>query len=98
MAKFVGTVREFHDLLGPRIRDALEHDGGVEYHELERYCEDELGVPTFYPAFAQMKTDAANSHGKVFYVKGMQVRMWSQARAEVDKYFDRVGATRDCLV
>jgi hypothetical protein len=55
-------------------------------------------VPTFYPAFAQMKTDAANSHGKVFYVKGMQVRMWSQARAEVDKYFDRVGATRDCLV
>ena len=69
---------------------SLERNGRVEYSAFKRYCAENLKVPGFDGHYASMKTYAGNSHGKVFYNEGSQVRMWDRVRKDVDKYFARI--------
>lgn len=65
----------------------LEEGGAVDLDVFRSYCEDELGIEKFAGNYAGMKTDAGNAHGKVFYDDGSVVRMWDQARREVELHF-----------
>jgi hypothetical protein len=71
----------------------LEEGGGVELDRFRSYCVEELGITGFNGNYANMKTDAAKSHGKVFYDDGAVVRMWDRARQEVDRFFGDVRPT-----
>lgn len=67
----------------------MESNGEVERSNLRRYCTDILHVLHFDGNFAQMKTDAGNAHGKVFFDEGLKVKMWNRVRKEVDAHFGR---------
>lgn len=67
----------------------LERNGEVERSNLRRYCTDILLVSDFDVNFASMKTDAAHSHGKVFFEEGSKVKMWNRVRKEVDAHFGK---------
>jgi hypothetical protein len=71
----------------------LEKAGEVRLEDLKALCSDRVNFPRFYVKlfaghYASMKTDAGNSHGKVFYEKDGVVKMWGQVREEVGKYFE----------
>jgi len=65
----------------------FEQGGVVKRSLLKDYCTQKLGISGFDGAYASMKTDAGNAHGKVFFDDGDVVRMWPRVRVEVDKYF-----------
>ncbi|MHC1731982.1 MAG: hypothetical protein AB9888_08155 [Bacteroidales bacterium] len=60
-----------------------EEKGFVTIEELTKRCSDPTEFPNTFVSdfrgnFAQMKTDASNSHGKVFVVNGDKVEMWDE--------------------
>ena len=55
----------------------LERNGDVEYSTLKMHCTEILHVPGFDGHYASMKTDAGNSHGKVFFNEGSKVKVCS---------------------
>jgi hypothetical protein len=65
----------------------LERNGEVEYSNLRRHCTETLQILDFDGHYASMKTDAGNSHGKVFFNEGAKVKMWDRVRKEVDLHF-----------
>jgi hypothetical protein len=67
----------------------LEQHGPVELSTLRRYCTEDLRISRFDGNYNSMKTDAGNSHGKVFFDDGSIVKMYDQVRREVDKYFHK---------
>ena len=64
--------------------------GHVSLHNLERACSDKnkphLYVSTFKSNYAQMKTDLANSHGKVFEDDGENVYIWNEVKDTLLRY------------
>jgi hypothetical protein len=66
---------------------ALEASGDVTRDSLREYCTTRLGMEKFDAKFPQLKTDAGNSYGKVFYEENGVVRMWPVVREEVDCWF-----------
>jgi hypothetical protein len=66
---------------------ALEVSGDVTRDGLRDYCASKLGMAKFDAKFPQLKTDAGNSYGKVFYEEGGVVRMWPVVRKEVKRWF-----------
>ena len=66
-----------------------KQNGDVEFSALYRYCTDSLGMHTFDANFNSMKSDAGNSHGKVFFIDGLKVRIWDRVRSEIDKFFGK---------
>jgi len=54
---------------------SLEREGGVPLSVLKEHCTSRLQVKNFDAHYASMKTDAGNSHGKVFFDDGVTVRM-----------------------
>lgn len=61
----------------------LEESGSVTVEELSERCSNpdeypETLVTDFKGNFAQMKTDASNSHGKVFITNGDDVEIWDE--------------------
>jgi hypothetical protein len=67
---------------------SLERNGEVEHSNLKRYCTEDLGIKTFNENFASMKTDAGNSHGRVFFNDGSRVRILERVRKEIDATFN----------
>ncbi|MBP2033418.1 hypothetical protein J2Z42_002121 [Clostridium algifaecis] len=70
-----------------------EEQGVVSYEELMERCSNSTKYPDTYVSdfrgnFAQMKTDASNSHGKVFIVEGDKVEIWSEVLDTLRKYRD----------
>ena len=65
----------------------LEGGGAVGLDLFPSYCEDELGIATFSGNCAGMKTDVGSAHGHVCNDDGHVVRMWDQARREVELCF-----------
>ncbi|MFQ9978456.1 hypothetical protein [Clostridium cadaveris] len=70
-----------------------EEQGVVSYEELMERCSNSKKYPDTYVSdfrgnFAQMKTDASNSHGKVFIVEGDKVEIWSEVLDTLRKYRD----------
>jgi len=73
----------------------LDEKGTVTLNELINKCSDKYNYPQMYVAdfkgnFAQMKTDAGNSHGKVFVVINDVVKIWDEIESvliEYKKYF-----------
>jgi hypothetical protein len=66
---------------------ALERDGSVSLADLREYCCRSMPVEKFNSNYANMKTDAGNSHGKVFFDDGATVSVWPVARAEIARHF-----------
>jgi hypothetical protein len=71
----------------------LEKAGEVRLEDLKALCSDGADFPQFYVElfdgnYASMKTDAGNSHGKVFFEEDGVVKMWKRVREEVGKYFE----------
>lgn len=71
---------------------SLETNGAASLKELKSLCSDnalhpKYFVKTFDTNYAQMKTDAGNSHGKIFYENGQLVKVWPRVRAEIERYF-----------
>lgn len=68
-----------------------ERHGAVQFNELIDYCMQANGGTQldWVNNFNSMKTDQGNSHGKVFYLDGLFVNLYSQVRAEIDNYFAR---------
>lgn len=64
--------------------------GQVSLDNLEKICSDknrpEFYVPTFKSNYAQMKTDAPHSHGKVFEDDGEIVIIWDEVRDTLLRY------------
>ena len=52
----------------------LEQDGKVALSALKEYCTRELNMANFDGNYASMKTDAGNSHGRVFFDDGTTVK------------------------
>jgi len=65
----------------------LERNAEVEYSELRRYCTENLQISNFHGHYASMKTDAGNSHGRVFFNEGSKVKIWDRVRKEIDAFF-----------
>jgi hypothetical protein len=70
-----------------------EEQGIVNYEELMERCSNSTKYPDTYVNdfkgnFAQMKTDASNSHGKVFIVEGDKVEIWSEVIDMLRQYRD----------
>ncbi|MBU3196001.1 hypothetical protein KPL26_04880 [Clostridium algidicarnis] len=70
-----------------------EEQGQVTYEELMERCSNatkysDTYVSDFKGNFAQMKTDASNSHGKVFIVEGDNVEIWSEVLDTLRQYRD----------
>lgn len=69
----------------------IENENGVVHLEdLVTRCSDkdnypETFVSDFRGNFAQMKTDASNSHGKVFVTNGNIVEIWSEVFENIDR-------------
>lgn len=71
-----------------------EEQGKVPLEELIIRCTDKENYPDtfvtdFKGNFAQMKTDAGNSHGKVFVVENDEVRIWSEVETVLNEYVER---------
>lgn len=71
-----------------------EEQGKVPLEELIIRCTDKDNYPDTYVTdfkgnFAQMKTDAGNSHGKVFVVENDEVQVWSEVEAVLNEYAER---------
>lgn len=71
-----------------------EEQGKVPLKELILRCTDKDNYPDTYVSdfkgnFAQMKTDAGNSHGKVFVVENDEVQIWSEVEAILNEYAER---------
>ena len=71
-----------------------EEQGKVPLAELVLRCTDKDNYPDTYVTdfkgnFAQMKTDAGNSHGKVFVVVNDEVQIWSEVEAVLNEYAER---------
>lgn len=70
-----------------------EENGEVSYEKLIERCSDVSKYPDTYVSdfkgnFAQMKTDASNSHGKVFIVEGDKVEIWDEVIETLRQYRD----------
>lgn len=70
----------------------LEKKGEVLLRDFKRICTSEseflqFYVPTFDGHYPSMKTDAGNSHGKVFYDQNGIVLIWPRVREEIETYF-----------
>lgn len=70
-----------------------EEQGQVSYEELMERCSNVTKYPDTYVNdfrgnFAQMKTDASNSHGKVFVVDGDKVEIWNEVLDTLRQYRD----------
>ena len=65
----------------------LEKFGGVTRNKLENQCTEKFGMKGFGGKFSQLKTDAGNSYGKVFYEESGFIRIWPLVRNEIEKYF-----------
>ena len=69
---------------------AMDIDGEATLSRMESLCSDkghsELYVPTFKNNYAQMKLDAAKTHGKVFEDDGNVVWLWSEVKDIVLQY------------
>lgn len=65
----------------------LETEQNVTVESLRNYCSREYGVENFDQHFASMKTDAGNSHGKVFFEHNGLVNLWDTVRIEVEEHF-----------
>lgn len=68
-----------------------EQHGQVSYEELVERCSNNTKYPDTYindfkGNFAQMKTDASNSHGKVFIEEDNKVEIWSEVLDTLRKY------------
>lgn len=66
---------------------ALDAAGDVTRDNLRDYCVAQYGMAKFDAKFPQLKTDAGNSYGKVFYEDAGVVRMWPVVREEVERWF-----------
>jgi hypothetical protein len=71
-----------------------EEQDKVQLEELIIRCTDKDNYPDTYVSdfkgnFAQMKTDAGNSHGKVFVVENDEVQIWSEVEAVLNEYAER---------
>lgn len=71
-----------------------EEQGKVPLEELVSRCTDKDNYPDTYindfkGNFAQMKTDAGNSHGKVFVVENDEVQIWSEVESVLYEYTER---------
>lgn len=71
-----------------------EEQGKVHLEELISRCTDKDNYPDTYVSdfkgnFAQMKTDAGNSHGKVFIVENDEVQIWSEVEPILNEYAER---------
>lgn len=71
-----------------------EEQDKVTLDELCARCNDDYNYPDTYVSdfkgnFAQMKTDAGNSHGKVFIVENDEVKIWSEVEDVLNEYADR---------
>ena len=70
----------------------LEKKGDVYLDDLKERCSDrdsKYYVKKFDGHYASMKTDAGNSHGKVFYDRNEIVSIWQRVREEIRKHFGR---------
>lgn len=70
----------------------LEKKGEVLLSEFKKTCTNktelaQFYVPTFEGHYPSMKTDAGNSHGKVFYDQNGIVSIWPKVREEIIKHF-----------
>lgn len=70
-----------------------EEQGQVSYEELLERCSNATKYPDTYindfrGNFAQMKTDASNSHGKVFIVEEDKVEIWNEVLDTLRQYRD----------
>lgn len=70
-----------------------EEQGEVLYDELVKRCSNAKDYPDTFVSdftgnFAQMKTDASNSHGKVFILEGDKVEIWDEILSTVRQYRD----------
>lgn len=68
-----------------------EQQGQVSYEELMERCSNATKYPDTYVKdfkgnYAQMKTDASNSHGKVFIEEGDTVEIWSEVLDTLRQY------------
>lgn len=68
-----------------------KESGFVDLHVLERRCSDKQRYPNTYCSdfkgnFASMKTDASNSHGKVFITNGSRVEIWDVVKDTLYRY------------
>lgn len=68
-----------------------EQQGQVSYEELMERCSNATKYPDTYVKdfkgnFAQMKTDASNSHGKVFIEEGDKVEIWYEVLDTLRQY------------
>jgi len=72
----------------------LEQDGEVARSALKEYCTRELNMANFDGNYTSMKTDAGNSHGRVFFDDGTTVKMWPSAREEVALHFSGLATCR----
>jgi len=69
----------------------LEKSGNVRLSDLSDLCSQgnsQYYVSNFNAHFPSMKTDAGNSHGKVFYDDGQFVRIWPRVRDEIRVHFE----------
>lgn len=70
-----------------------KENGEVSREKLTSRCSNkdlypETYVNDFNGNFAQMKTDASNSHGKVFVMNGDRVEIWDEVMETLMKYKD----------
>jgi hypothetical protein len=70
----------------------LEKPGPVFFQKLQDRCTQQPGslmdVKSFNDNYSQMKTDAGNSHGKVFFDDGVIVSIHPPVREEIKKWFE----------
>lgn len=71
-----------------------EEQGKVPLEELISRCTDKDNYPDTYVSdfkgnFTQMKTDAGNSHGKVFIVDNVEVQIWPEVESVLNEYAER---------
>lgn len=72
------------------IRAFLELDalGVVSTASFQAYCRDSYQIANFNAHFASLKTDTANSHGKVFYEQNGYVFLYDRVRSEIELHFN----------
>lgn len=68
-----------------------EEQNKVFLEELVSRCTDQKNYPDTYVSdfkgnFAQMKTDAGNSHGKVFIMENTEVQIWPEVAPLINEY------------
>jgi len=72
----------------------LEEKGAVSFSELQKLCTDKATFPQYFVLkfaghYPSMKTDAGNSHGKVFYDQNGIVNIWPRVRDEIRTHFGK---------